>query len=1273
MNQEVSSKSIEGISDLVVFAPINDGFIDAFENVTYETRLRLVAEALHAVRKSAREHELISPFPDTAERILTLLDFRIGIVDQDLFKLDLSNSKKPAIHPKKHMYLVATFDGPWEPYMRLIWNPLGAFLDLVLCNCEGYVTATDHSFEEYIDWVRAHQLDSAIFYATSSLTVKDQLYLQKLEKIQRETIDHEERDNLIARMTSDNPDILAAAARKKHPHKTNALALEALTVLYRLADFYPPDRLDGDGRYLLRAAKSLLGDWNANDLPDDVKVRYDDILNWFNLDAPESEMPCAPDPEPDDSEVQKGLLTDYDIAGEPSTHGALLLMQVVDPAKARDFLNRFPISWEGGCAEEDVREDPFASVIRNISFTYHGLARLDLSDDALAAFPKEFKDGMVKRAPLFGDVGGNHPRRWRLPLRNWPRSKDASYSPVELDEIDFVFQFRTIETRQHATPIDEIDFYAASAGLFEDFYEKFGREFVTQSDKLGAGAEPSFGDSPRHPVELLRKFQNMTRESSDARSRTIESLIALIGLGEPLFGIRLLAVENMFRAGANECKSIQNTENSEKPEIRDHFGFRDGLSQPVIAIEPSKENEVLRGEILCGYKNMRGDYASTSHQDLFLNSSYLALRKMSQNVAALHDFEDEYGEKTVFHLMGRDYDGNLLNGKSDNEFNYDDDPGGELIPLASHIRRANPRNSFHGRKSPRILRRGMTYGKRYEDAPDEERGIMFMAYNASLAEQYEIVQRWVNGGNSTNIAAAQLDPIVSLNAVNSPYTFRYIDGCAPKRVTIKKPLTRLEWGSYFFVPSRTALRKICESEASYSLNELAGKATIRRLEALEKKVRRREWKRLLEDFLTKDPSQRGESINLWTAIRNCYGGAYRIDDGVEGRTPEESAQSVVLVAHEDLILKVLSDSATYSVSEQGARTKQSFGSIYVAQDPDSAYYNESERTNEILFSRGEQEAFDVAYNTSQAILMRMQTAAESLGLDFIKFELRREYFMPLLGGVCQHWFGIPDEKYVKTGPWNWRAAHSREARCPGDYMAPSRHAFYPRPTHAIAEYGKLHGRALKDAVDNLVAERRQHGVSGVIAKEMFAAISDDDLLARNLIGAMTGALPPIDGNLRGVFFDWLDQSTLWRHQGAYHNAQKGDHAKYDAAAAALRRPIMTAMCKRPAPDLIYRTAISDATLGDAGTCVKKGDQIILALVSATQARLAAGKDLDVSIVFGGERDDAQQSKGKPVHACPAYKLAMGTIMGATAALFDSGRIHALPASLIIKVSDWDPS
>ncbi|TMJ16145.1 MAG: hypothetical protein E6G94_04935, partial [Alphaproteobacteria bacterium] len=142
MNRLVSSKHLEAVSDLTLSAPIRQGFVPAFESVTYETRLQLLLKALFKIRATAREHSKIKPFVDTAERIQSLLDFRLVVIDSE----------------PKHLLLSATFDRPFEPYMRLIWDPLGPLLDVIFCNCEGYVTATGHSFEDYLAWVRKSQL-----------------------------------------------------------------------------------------------------------------------------------------------------------------------------------------------------------------------------------------------------------------------------------------------------------------------------------------------------------------------------------------------------------------------------------------------------------------------------------------------------------------------------------------------------------------------------------------------------------------------------------------------------------------------------------------------------------------------------------------------------------------------------------------------------------------------------------------------------------------------------------------------------------------------------------------------------------------------------------------------------------------------------------------------------------------------------------------------------------------------------------------------------------
>lgn len=1244
MQREATSKNIDGIADLVVVAPIKDGFIRAYENVTYDTRLRLVAEALHKVRIAAREHEPTTPFADTTERILTLLDFRIGVLDDHYYQLD----DKDGLAPRRFLFLAATFDGAWEPYMRLIWQPLGSFLDLLFCNCEGYVTAGDHSFAEYAAWVRAHQVDSAIFYSTTGITVRDQLYLSKLESLQRGGADN---DLAIARARVDHPDDLAAGERAKAEtdaavrFKLNELALEALTVLYRLADYFPPDRLvpteddpDAEGRYLLRVARALLDGWEPDKLPDAVQNVYREPLQWYrSTHSLASTQPRPEDPKPDWSEVQGGMLKSYGSDERPVTQGALLLMGITEPAAAQRFI-------AGLGPQYEADGPPADGVYRNIAFTRPGLGRIGVREWVLRHFPKEFRDGMADRSGLLGDMRENHPRRWRLPRRH-RRKGSGPLPPVELDEVDFLIQLRI------------------APGPEQDGAKLLAETIAT----LEASAEGAM---------LL----------------AVEEMVSLA----PLLGVPGASIN--------------------------HLGFHDGLSQPAARHGPPPPapdpDDVRLGELLCGYGNDQGDTADPdprARKRLIHNGSFLVVRKTGLDVAAFDEFLENESKKVAreldlpwfnreelaARLMGRYRDGRPLirpDAGRHNRFDYEtDDPDGDKCPYASHIRRTNPRNQFLGRPAPRLFRRGMSYGPLFEEEPEAPRGIMFMAYNASIAEQFEVIQRWINGGNSSGVAAAQNDPIMGVRPRQGAHIFRFVVDGKVARVEIPKPFSSLEWGAYFFVPSRAALRAICDAppvRSGEDLREQAGRTLIQRLRHLTKDAQQLEWKRILEDFDTKDPAERRISPDVWSAIRYYYHGAYRIEEGVQlydaklaGLSPElydRNRQPVVLVGSFPLILKVLNNWKVFSTEEQLDRIDESSGSIYVAQQPDDRYVNaalhsnyvaESVDTNAILMGFGTERAFRHGYAAAKTVLDKARATARAFAHEanpgsndspYFEMELRREFLMPALAGLCHAWFGIPDGVEFEAGGWRWDADAEAKPRCPGDFLSPSRHAFYPRPTLTVAKYGRRHGRAIAAGGRAFVARNRKlepQDVPGSVACQMFARTSDDDVLARNLIGIMVGALPPMDGCLRGILYDWLHDRTLWRHQAALHRAAGSDGEKVGEALETLLPAIAEAICKRPAPDLIYRTAVSDFELdrnvGDAEALhIKKGDLVILGLVSAAQ------RTGDVFSVFGGDRSRA----GHPPHACPAYKMAMGGMAGIIAALLDSGRIQALPASLIVRIS-----
>ncbi|MGI8776638.1 MAG: catalase [Acidimicrobiales bacterium] len=219
---------------------------------------------------------------------------------------------------------------------------------------------------------------------------------------------------------------------------------------------------------------------------------------------------------------------------------------------------------------------------------------------------------------------------------------------------------------------------------------------------------------------------------------------------------------------------------------------------------PTKDGwrDLKAGEFVHGYPDEDGQTVSGAAAGLLRNGTYMVYRKLYQDVTRfrthLYDDAKQYGrarhdeppldadqlyELMAAKVVGRWRDGVAIEveptrsadqsrGLGDaavdepsNDFRYWSDRDGSKCPKGAHIRRTNPRDALGWEGdgvmslSHRIIRRGMPYGPflplrkdpQTQDLVDDgqDRGLIFVCFNAHLDRQFEIVQRqWCDDGNA---------------------------------------------------------------------------------------------------------------------------------------------------------------------------------------------------------------------------------------------------------------------------------------------------------------------------------------------------------------------------------------------------------------------------------------------------------------------------------------------------------------------------------------------
>jgi Dyp-type peroxidase family len=281
----------------------------------------------------------------------------------------------------------------------------------------------------------------------------------------------------------------------------------------------------------------------------------------------------------------------------------------------------------------------------------------------------------------------------------------------------------------------------------------------------------------------------------------------------------------------------------------EHFGYTDGFGNPDFKgaerdcvpgqgkLTSSGEWEALAtGEFLLGYADEAGELPVGPIPHLLgRNGTFMVYRKLHQNVDAFRRYLETKGseypggkEKLAAKFVGRWRDGTPLelsanvqdpsivqDHNRNTNFTYSGDPAGTRCPLGAHIRRVHPRDAFGFNgglvNRRRIMRRGLPYGQYVPEgqpvSDQDERGIIFMALNASLFRQFEFVQQqWIEYGNDAHLGNDK-DLLLGnhggkgkffVQGTTDPTNPPFICGALPNFV-------ELRGGDYFFMPSLTAL------------------------------------------------------------------------------------------------------------------------------------------------------------------------------------------------------------------------------------------------------------------------------------------------------------------------------------------------------------------------------------------------------------------------------------------------------------------------------------
>ncbi len=383
------------------------------------------------------------------------------------------------------------------------------------------------------------------------------------------------------------------------------------------------------------------------------------------------------------ADIQGHVLRAYARFGYPT--GRYVFLNVTEAAAARRFLTDIlPHLTTAVCWGEGKNEMAPPDLAVNLAFTYQGLKAVELPRASLMGFSPEFAEGMKARQDILGDDGVSAPEHW---------------DPV---------------WRDHLTRRDK-DVHIA----------------VLLHARMPAPAANT-------PEAIALAFR-LSQQRLDQGLRWLRNLIADSGNGVTILGGHRGPDGELL-----DYQDVQTVLENGIPTAKEHFGYTDGIGDPVIAGVPYDADRVAGrgkqmdngqweplapGEFIFGHLDEAQEYPPAPLPRLLArNGTYMVYRKLHENVASFDTFLEREAAKAYpfeggkellaakFVGRWRDNGAPLVSAldpaakqafdqrfaaasaqeqdKMLSDFTYDQDMSGARCPFSGHIRRINPRASL---------------------------------------------------------------------------------------------------------------------------------------------------------------------------------------------------------------------------------------------------------------------------------------------------------------------------------------------------------------------------------------------------------------------------------------------------------------------------------------------------------------------------------------------------------------------------------------------------